>query len=107
MAALPEDFAALTRYVPDWAIGTEAARNRKRLASPLDELQALYNAMLPRMEDAIAHLKGHPLDALPEPEQDLLNLALMFMEVAPAVEIFKHPDVPWGFVAERFEILPG
>ena len=30
----------------------------------------------------------------------------MFMEVAPAVEIYKDPDVPWGFVAERFHILP-
>jgi len=59
------------------------------------------------MEDAIAHLKQHPLSAMPPAETNLLNLALMFMEVAPAVEIFKHPDVPWGFVAERFEILPG
>lgn len=105
--SLPEPFQALSRFVADWAIDTEAARNRKRLASSMDELVTFYNAMLPQMEPAIEYLNAKPLNALPEPEQKLLNLALMFMEVAPAVEIFKDPDVPWGFVAERFQILPG
>lgn len=104
---LPEPFQDLSGYVADWAIDTEAARNRKRLASSMDELVAFYNAMLPRMEPAIEYLNTRPLAALAPPERNLLNLALMFMEVAPAVEIFKDPDVPWGFVAERFEILPG
>lgn len=105
--SLPEPFRALSGYVADWAIDTEAARNRKRLASSMDELVAFYNAMLAHMEPAIEYLNTKPLDALAEPDRNLLNLALMFMEVAPAVEIFKDPDVPWGFVAERFQILPG
>ena len=104
---LPKAFKPLEKLVPDWALETEVARNRKRLASGYDEVQAFYQAMLPHMEEIIAYLKPRPLDALPPPCQNLLNLALMFMEVAPAVEIFKHPDVPWGFAAERFQILPG
>jgi hypothetical protein len=104
--ALPHEFGDLEQWVADWAIGEEAARNRKRLASSMDQLQAYYNALLPRMDAIIPHLNQYSLDALAPGEQTLLNLALMFMEAAPAVEIYKHPDVPWGFVAERFHILP-
>lgn len=103
---LPHEFGDLEQWVADWAIDEEAARNRKRLASSMDQLQAYYNALLPRMDAIIPHLNQYSLDALAPAEQTLLDLALMFMEVAPAVEIYKHPDVPWGFVAERFHILP-
>ncbi|WP_372721946.1 hypothetical protein [Immundisolibacter sp.] len=103
---LPRGFDDLECWVAEWAIGEEAARNRKRLASSLDQLQAYYNALLPRMDAIIPHLNQYSLDALAPAEQTLLEMALMFMEVAPAVEIYKHPDVPWGFVAERFHILP-
>lgn len=103
---LPHEFGDLEGWVADWAIGEEAARNRKRLASSMDQLQAYYNAMLPRMDAIIPYLNQYSLDALAPAELTLLDLALMFMEVAPAVEIYRHPDVPWGFVAERFNILP-
>lgn len=106
MSALPVEFADLEPLRGAWAIGDEAARNRKRLASSFADLQAFYNTLLPRMDAIIQHLNSRPLDALASDEQALLNLALTFMEVAPAVEIYKHPDVPWGFAAERFHILP-
>lgn len=104
--ALPHEFDDLEQWVADWAIGDEAARNRKRLASSMQRLQAFYDALLPRMDAIIPHLNQYSLDELAPRELALLDLALMFMEVAPAVEIYKHPDVPWGFVAERFHILP-
>ena len=106
MAAFPSDFADLEPLRAAWAIGDEAARNRRRLASSMADLQAFYNAVLPRMDAIIQHLNSRPLDGLAPGEQALLDLALMFMEVAPAVEIYKDPDVPWGFAAERFHILP-
>lgn len=103
---LPHGFGDLEGWVADWAIGDESARNRKRLASSMDQLQAYYNAMLPRMDAIIPHLNQYSLDTLAPAELTLLDLALMFMEVAPAVEIYRHPDVPWGFDAARFHILP-
>ncbi|MDD3651131.1 hypothetical protein [Immundisolibacter sp.] len=106
MVSLPQEFADLEPLCAVWAIGDEAARNRKRLASSMAELQDFYNALLPRMDAIIQHLNVRPLDSLAPGEQTLLDLALMFMEVAPAVEIYKDPDVPWGFAAERFHILP-
>lgn len=43
------------------------------------------------MDAIISHLNGYSADALAP-----ADLALMFMEVAPAVEIYKQPDVSWG-----------
>ncbi|MFZ5491297.1 MAG: hypothetical protein ACOY6E_02190 [Pseudomonadota bacterium] len=106
MAAFPVEFADLEPLRGAWAIGDEAARNRKRLTSSMADLQDFYKALLARMDAIIGYLNALPLDALSPGEQALLDLALMFMEVAPAVEIYKHPDVPWGFAAERFRILP-
>lgn len=105
--SLPEGFAELERFVPAWSIDTEAARNRYRLAASYEQLQDFYRSVLPHMDDMVVRLREQPLDALGGAEQRLMNLALMFMEVAPSVEIFHSVDVPGGFAAERFHILPG
>jgi hypothetical protein len=105
--ALPSQFAEIEHLITaGWAIGDEAARNRQRRASSMAELQAFYNTLLPRMDAIIQHLNQQSLSALAPGDQALLDLALMFMEAAPAVEIYKDPDVPWGFDAARFHILP-
>lgn len=105
--ALASQFADIEHLITaGWAIGDEAARNRQRRASSMAELQAFYNTLLPRMDAIIQHLNQQSLLALAPGDQTLLDLALMFMEVAPAVEIYKDPDVPWGFDAARFHILP-
>lgn len=36
-----------------------------------------------------------------------MDLGCAFMEVAPAVELFKQPRVPDGFAPERLEICNG
>ncbi|WP_323760286.1 hypothetical protein [Immundisolibacter sp.] len=105
--ALPSQFADIEHLITaGWAIGDEAARNRRRRTSSMADLQAFYNTLLPRMDAIIQHLNQQSLPALAPGDQALLDLALMFMEVAPAVEIYKDPDVPWGFDAARFHILP-
>ena len=50
---LPADFADLEPFA-EWAIPTERARYAKRLSSTMDELQAFYDAALPRMDAAAA-----------------------------------------------------
>jgi hypothetical protein len=103
---LPPAFAHLEPYARDWALGEEAARNTKRLSSTMPELRNFYDALLPQVESIIDYLRPMPLDSLADPEQRLLNLAMTFMEVAPSIEIFFAVDVPGGFEAERFKILP-
>src|SRR5581483_1704075 len=103
---LPDAFAELERFVDAWALPSETARSRKRLASTMDEIQAFYDAMLPKGEAILAHLAaaGDPAtDAdLSEETRTLFRLMLSLAEVAPAVEIFRQPGVIDGLEAARF-----
>lgn len=105
LVTLPAAFADLQRFVPEWTLDGEGPRNTKRLASDMKALQDFYDALLPRMPDIMAHLDQHPIDAPPPPERALLALALMFMEVAPAIELFHQPDVVDAFPMDRYAIL--
>ena len=103
---LPVGFEDLESFAQDWAIGGEAARNAKRLSSTMTELRAYYDKLLPKVESIVGYLRPRPLGNLAEPDRRLLNLAMMFMEIAPSIEIFHAVDVPDGFAAGRFKILP-
>ena len=100
-AALPEEFRDLEPFAA-WALPTERERNGRRRASSMAEINALYDAVLPRMDAIIAYLNQYPLDALPEEAERLLNLSLSLAEVSPAVEFYKQPEVVDGFPADRF-----
>lgn len=102
---LPRQFQDLEKFIP-WALPTERARNRKRLASDMDEIREFYDTMLARVEPALEYLNGFPIDAMPEPEQRLLELTFSLAEVANAVELFKtQPGVIDGFDTERFLLI--
>ena len=105
MAKLPEKFSGLAPFADDWALPTELARNTKRRVCTQAQLQLYYDTLLPQMDSMVEHLNQFDLEKMPEAETNLLNLALMFMEVSPAIELFHQPDVPDSFEAERFEIL--
>ena len=101
--ALPKGYEDLA-WLADWALPTERARHTKRLGTPLAELQRVYDALLPRIEPAIAHLDQFPLSDLPPPEANLMLLTLAFVEVCPSVELLHSPTVPDGFEPSRFEV---
>ena len=65
-ALLPPEFAALEPFAREWCLASEPERYAKRLASTMDELQAFYDALFPRAQDAIAYLEKFPLHELPE-----------------------------------------
>ena len=56
------------------------------------ELEQLYQAMLPRMDAIADYLNQFPLEELSASARHLLNLALSFIEVSLAVELFHEPD---------------
>jgi hypothetical protein len=103
---LPSGFEDLSRYLPQWLHATEIDRNRFRVARALPELQDFYDTMMPRLEDIANFLNDFPLDALPRECANLLELALMAMEVAPATEYYNSPDVPNAVEHEKFRIFP-
>ncbi|MGE0826678.1 MAG: hypothetical protein AB7G75_30430 [Candidatus Binatia bacterium] len=102
----PAPFADLEPFVP-WALGTEAERARKRRDSTMVEIQAFYDAILPRMEAILDYLNPLPLENLPADAQGLMNLTLALAEVSTAVELFKQPLVADGYDPERFIPAPG
>jgi hypothetical protein len=66
------------------------------------EIQAFYDTILPRMDAIINYLGQFPLNALPADAQRLLHLTFSLAEIAPAVELFKQPNVADGYDATRF-----
>lgn len=103
---LPADFAVLEPFVEGWAKPREKDRWRQRVTSSMQEIQAFYDAMLPLLDDVVAHLDRHPLDGVPAKDQPLFYLALAFMDISPAVEIYGTPDLPDNaFEIERMNIV--
>jgi len=102
---LPEGFEDLAPFAEAWALPTLRARHEKRRSSTMEEIRRFYEAMLPRMDAIVSRLEQFPLGAMPEAEKRLLDLALAFMVVSPAVELFHQPTVPYGYDAARIRVI--
>ncbi len=101
--SLPDAFKDLDPLVTSgWALPTERERNSKRYASTMEELQKVYDAILPRTDDMIAYLNRLPLDDMPEDAKRLFYLTLSLAEISCAVERHQQPTVPNGFDTTRF-----
>jgi hypothetical protein len=93
MAILPTEFADLEPFA-EWSLETEAERYAKRLASSMDELQALYDAALPRLDAAATHLDQFELSALPTDATRLLWLMYSLVNASFPVECWSQARVP-------------
>ena len=90
---LPPEFADLEPFA-GWALPTERERYAKRLSSTMDELQAFYDAALPRLDDAAIYLEQFPLDAMPEDALRLLFVCYSLINASFPVEAWRQPRVP-------------
>ncbi len=91
---LPPGFSDLEPFVKDWCLASEPERYAKRLSSTMDEIQAFYDAIFPRAEDAMVYLEKFPLDDLPDDALRLLRLLYSLILVSFAVEIWRQPYIP-------------
>jgi len=89
----PAEFADLEPF-SQWALEHERDRYAKRLASTMDDLQALYDAAFPRLEDAITYVDRFDLDALPDDAARLLWLCYSLVNASFPVEVWRQPRVP-------------
>ena len=92
---LPSEFSDLEQFTP-WALPTSVERNKRRVESSMDEITAFYNAMLPRLEKALAYLDQFSLQEMPQDARRLMFLTLSVAEVSIAVELFHEPKVTGG-----------
>lgn len=90
---LPPEFSDLEPFA-DWAIPTERARYDKRYDTPMSELQAFYDAAMPRLDAALDHLDQFDLEEMPEDELHLLWLCCALCTVSFPVECWAQPRVP-------------
>ena len=107
-ALLPPEFSDLEPFVEDWCLDSEPERYAKRLGSTMDEIQAFYDAMMPRAEQAICYLEKFPLDALPDDAMRLLKLLYSLILMSFPVEIWRQPYIPdTGTASFELKIEPG
>lgn len=93
-STLPHAFRELEPYVEDWALATRQERYDMRLSKTIDELQAFYDAIAPRAEEAVAYLNQADPDDLSEDATRLLHLLHSMALVAYPVNVFKQPRIP-------------
>jgi hypothetical protein len=91
---LPAQFAGLEPFAPAWCLPTERERYGTRLASSMAAMQAFYDAVKPRAEEAMAYLEQFPFDALPDDAMNLLHLLYSMIQVSFPVEVWQQPKVP-------------
>lgn len=107
-ALLPPQFSALEPFAESWCLASEPERYAKRLASTMDEMQAFYDALFPRAEEAIAYCDKFPLDDLPDDAQRLLYLLYSLIMVSFPVEIWRQPYLPdTGTASFELKDAPG
>ena len=92
-AVLPTEFADLEPFT-EWCLATEAERYAKRLASTMDELQAFYDAALPRLDAGATYLEQFEMNAMPEDATHLLWLCYSLVNASFPVEVWRQPRVP-------------
>jgi hypothetical protein len=91
---LPEEFSDLEPFAATWCLPTERQRFAQRIASSMDDMQAFYDAIFPRAEDAITYCDRFPLDALPDDARRLLQLLYSLVMVSFPVEAWRQPRIP-------------
>lgn len=92
-SVFPPEFADLEPFA-EWSIQKDHDRYQKRLASPMADLQALYDALAPRAPAAMEYLDKFDLKELPETALRLLWLLYSLSTISFAVDIFKQAKVP-------------
>ena len=93
MASLPSDFSELEPFAEKWSRATEPERYEVRLSSTMEEMQAFYDAIFPRVQDALAYCDKFPLDDIPDDARRLLLLLYSFVTVSFPIEVWRQPHV--------------
>jgi hypothetical protein len=90
---LPSAFADLERFAATWCLASEPERYAQRMASSMEEMQELYDAVFPRVEEAIDYCDKFPLDDLPDDALHLLYLIYSLIMVSMPVDVWHQARV--------------
>lgn len=90
---LPSAFAELEPFI-EWALATEEERYQKRLKTSMKDLQAFYDAMVMRADDARKYLDESSYPDLSPEDLRLLWMMFSLIVVSYAVDVFGRAQVP-------------
>ena len=91
---LPPIFAELAPFVAHWACPTTNERVRARSLLPQEDIQAFYDAMVPRLDEAIDYIDSVGLHTLTPEAATLTRLVLGLGQASIAIEIHGAPIKP-------------
>jgi hypothetical protein len=91
---LPPEFADLEPFAAKWCLGSERERFAERMSTSMADMQAFYDAIVPRAEDALAYCDKFPLDELPDEVLNLMHLLYSMIMVSFPVECWGQPQTP-------------
>jgi hypothetical protein len=91
---LPTQFAELEPFAAKWCLPTESERYAERMASSLDEMQAFYDAMFARAEEAMDYCDRFGIDDMPDDARRLLQLMHSLVMVSFPVELWRQARMP-------------
>jgi hypothetical protein len=94
VALLPSAFGELEPFAGRWCLATERERWATRMSSSMEEMQAFYDTILPRVPEAIAFCDTFPLDDQPDDAVNLLRMIYSFVIVSFPVELWRQPCPP-------------
>ena len=94
MSLLPTEFSDLEPFAEKWCLATEPERWAERMSSTMGEMQAFYDATIPRVQEALVFCDRFALDDMPDDAVHLLQLIYSFVNVSFPVELWGQPYVP-------------
>ena len=93
--SLPAGFGDLEAF-GTWVLPDEAARIEARLTRPYAESKAFYATMLAAVPRFMPYLLARTAEDSDQADRNLLDLALAYVEIANAVEIYDESEIPDG-----------
>lgn len=97
---LPAEFSDLEPFAEKWCRAEEPDRWAVRMSTPMPEIQAFYDAITARAEEAIAYCDKFPLDEMPEDAHNLLYMLYSMVTISFPVECWGQPRIPDTGAAE-------
>ena len=102
---LPPQFSELEQFVRAWCKESMSEQYAARLRSDMATMQPFYEAVKSRIVEIRDYLDGLAFDDYTEADAALGRMAIAWVPVAEAIEVFKQVRVPdskgyWDIVQE-------
>ena len=106
-AILPAGFEDLEPFVEHWTHDQFQSRWNARAEMAMPQIQAFYDAILPRAEEALALIQPLDLEQLTGPMARLYQLVLSLAHAAMAVEVHRAPRAKYSAYPHNIRVAKG